>query len=158
MQANPAAFAGAFAGCNIRTQVLAGPGQLVGASPFGAAIGRFAWADLTTGTVANARTAADQRIGFVLAQRGTWQRIYHDATAKAWFIRPGLEVTLAAGGEFWCHFAGGAQAGQRVYASPTDGTATVVPSVGYEATPWVVQIGCDPGSLAVISTYRGPNT
>lgn len=124
----------------------------------GAAIGRFAWADLTAGTVANARTAATQRVGFVLAQRGTWQRIYHDPVAKAWFIRPGMEVTLAAGGEFWCQFPGGAQAGQRVYANTTDGTASVVPSMGYEATPWVVQISCDPGSLAVISTYRGPST
>lgn len=131
---NAVAFSGAFQ---------AAPGDLI--------VGRFGWADLTTGTIANTRTNAAQRLGFVLMQRGTWQRVYFDK--GTWHLRAGYAVTLEARGDFWAKFAGGAIPGNPVYASLVDGSAISGYAAGAELTPWTVSTFCGANGLSIISTW-----
>ncbi len=144
---------GAFASPNPRTQTLAGMGALVAASD-GLSVGRFGWADISTGSAANARTNAEQRLGFVLPVIGTWQRVYTERGQR--FIRPGLAVTLCNKGDFWAKFAGGAVRGQRVYANLLDGSAISGYDADAELTGWSVVTSCAPGQLAIISTWSYP--
>jgi hypothetical protein len=144
---------GSFASCNSRLQIVAGESALVAGDGPGVAQGRFGWADLVTGKVTNAQTDAAQRLGLVLPQSGTWQKVYWDSATKAWWIRPGLPVTLAAQGDFFMRFEGGAIRGQPVYANPLDGTALSGATLGAVLTPWTVVTSADPGCNAIISTW-----
>lgn len=133
--------------------VVAGAGGLV-AGTGGIAQGRFGWADLTTGLVTNARTAAAQARGLVMPQMGGWSKIYTDPAAPSVLrIRQGLALTLAAGGNFWVRFPGGAFVGESCYADIVDGHAVSGYAVGAELTPWRVVSSANPGELAKISTY-----
>ncbi len=146
---------GAFASCNPRAVILAGVASFRAADPDGLAVGVFGWADFDTGMAANTRTAAAQRLGFVLpawgmsAIRRTWTRTY---------VRPGYQITLMAGGDFWARFEGGAQIGAQVYASLVDGAAVSGYAADAEATPWYVATDAAPGELAIISTWSKPPT
>lgn len=161
----PRPVEGAFASYNPRFQILAGAGALVG-EPNGVAIGRFGWADLTSGLVYSARQAATDRLGFVY--RPTldnqfwptfdWRRTYWDRARCAWISRGGFELTLARRGDFWAKFAGGAYVGQAVYGKLLDGTCMAMPRNtgpvdGYDQTPWFVVSEAAPGCLAKISTW-----
>lgn len=160
MSYQPQAVAGGFASCNPRLQVLAGMDALTGGDPKGVAVGIFGWANVATGRALNVRTASTDRLGFVLppswqgAQPANgWLYAYRDEDTGLWMIRPGLPVTLAARGDFWTRFPGGATRGVSVYANPVDGT----PISGYaddaELTPWNVVTSAAPGQLAIISTW-----
>lgn len=131
--------------------MVAGAGAFVAAQG-GTIMGRFGWADPAANTVANARTSAAQLLGLVLPQCGKgWTWVYSDA--GRWFIRQGLPVTLATGGNFWLRFAGGAYIGERVYADLLDGHAISGEAVGAEPTPWLVCSNAIPGGLAKASPY-----
>jgi len=145
------AIEGSFASENPRAQTLAGVGALVASEPDGIEVCAFGWADLDTGRASNERTNARQQIGFVIPVCGTWQRVYVNL-GKRW-IRPGLETTLMSRGDFWVRFADGAIRGQNVYANPLDGAPISGYAVGAELTPWFVITSCEPGKLAVISTW-----
>ncbi len=69
------------------------------------------------------------------------------------FLRPGLAATLCVRGDFWAQFAGGAIKGQPVYADLLDGAAVSGYAAGAELTPWSIVTSCDPGGLAIISTW-----
>jgi hypothetical protein len=129
--------------------MVAGPGGLV-AGTGGLIMGRFGFADVAAGTVANTRTDAGQRLGLVQPQGGGFTRIFR--SAGLWYIRQGLSVTLFTGGNFWVRFAGGAYAGEPVYADQTDGHAISGVSGGAEQTPWTVAANAGPGCLGMIST------
>lgn len=161
------AFEGAFASrVNPRTQILAGPDALVAAvgsllpSPGGLIVGRFGFSDQATGRVSNARQAASDRLGFVIANPtpgvpNTWQRTY---TARlngqnVRVLRPGLGVTVCNRGDFWGRFSGGASPGMAVYASPLDGSLIAGYVDGAELTPWSVITTVQPGALGIISTW-----
>jgi len=145
-------FEGVFASNNPRIPLCAGAGALVCATG-DLAVSRFGWADLAAGTVANTRTNAAQRLGWVFPQVGTWQRIYFDKVAKAWKLRAGLPVTVFVQGDFWVRFPGGAVVGNPVYALSVDGTPVSGYTAAGELTPWTVVAGCAPGELAIISTW-----
>lgn len=124
--------------------------------------GRFGWGNVPAGTVNNTRLSASDQIGVVLplrAQSGamvigwgwTWQ--FYDPTVRAFRIRQGLNVTLMAEGNFWLRFAGGAYAGEPVYASLVDGSAISGETSDAELTPWIVCSNANPGQLATVSTY-----
>lgn len=110
--------AGDFAGANPRICMVAGEHELV-TDTGGVNIGRFAWAANATGLVRNAWRAAC-RLGFVhREQQGlitTW------LTESGYNIPEGLPITLHIQGDFLASFAGGATAGQNVYAKYIDGT------------------------------------
>lgn len=150
-------YEGAFASPNPRASVLAGTGQLRAADPDGLAVGRFGWADKSTGRAANERTNARQQLGFVLPVIAGWQRIY--PLRGQIYIRPGLEVTLMAKGDFWARFPAGALSGDRVYASLIDGTVLsgqpADPDTA-EPTSWYVVTSCAAGQLSIISTWSYP--
>jgi hypothetical protein len=173
MRALTPAVEGARATANPLASMLAGAGALT-AGPTGVIVGRFGFAEPATGQVSSARTTLTQRLGFVLPQWGTWQKLYCEN--GTWILRQGLMVTLASKGDFWCRFAGGAYPGQQVLASMLDGSATVTPSdwtadsaivtadsavytadgLATEATPWTVVTPACPGSLAIISSWQPP--
>jgi hypothetical protein len=144
-------YEGAFAGNNPRTTTLAGAGALRAAEPDGLAVGRFGWADRSTGRAANERTNPEQLLGFVLPTIGGGQKVYVELGLV--YVRPGLEVTLCSRGDFYARFAAGAIAGQPVYASVIDGSVICGQAPNAELTPWSVVTNCGPGELAIISTW-----
>lgn len=162
---NASAVEGAFASYNPRFQILAGPGALVG-EPNGVSIGRFGWADLTTGLAYSARQSSSNVLGFVYRPSldnqywpaYDWRRTYWDRTRRAWVSRGGFEITMARRGDFWARFQGGAYVGQAVYANVLDGSLQAFNrgsgSVsGYDQTPWQVVRECAPGELSIISSW-----
>lgn len=163
------AFEGGFATRNPFASVIANAGALT-AGPNGVTIGRFGYQEPATGQVSSTRSTLTQKVGFVLPQWGTWNKIY--SQEGTWILREGLMVTLAAKGDFWCRFMGGAFPGEPVYASWVDGSALTVPIVwtadelaltadsiftadgaASELTQWVVASFAPPGGLAVITPY-----
>lgn len=139
---------GAFASRNPRATLLAGF-DCFKAAEDGLAVARFAWADRNTGFAANTRTAPDQLLGFVLPlANGYMLRVYRGQH----YARPGVGVTLMKSADVWARFAGGASAGQQVYASLIDGAAISGQADDSEATPWFVVTDTAPGGLAIIST------
>jgi hypothetical protein len=140
--------------------VLAGAGALR-APPGGTIQGRFGWANPATGLVSNTRLTAQDQIGIVKPYRSssgadvvgfgwTWQ--FFDPLVRAFRVRQGLNVNLIAAGPFWLRFAGGAYAGEPVYASLSDGSAVSGSAADCEQTPWIVSSNSEPGNLAIVST------
>jgi hypothetical protein len=139
----------------------AGAGAFV--APVGGTIqGRFGWGNTSTHTVANTRVTASDQLGIVLPLRvqagamvigGGWTWQFYDPAVRAFRIRQGLNVTLMAEGNFWLRFAGGAYAGEPVYASLVDGSAISGETSDAEPTPWTVCSNAGPGELAMVSTY-----
>lgn len=151
---------------------LAGPGGFR-AGPGGLLQGRFGWGALD-GTVTNTPVGDPTQlvlgvviplasvnganggvIGGPLALGGpqamwTWQ--VWDRVAKAWRMREGIVATLMPTGNFWLRFQGGANYGDTVYASATDGSAISGALDGAVATNFKVCSNCSPGSLARVSS------
>lgn len=142
---------GSFASRNPRATVLAGSSLFRAADPDGLAIGVFGWADPATGYASNNRPNDQTLLGFVLPNYGGWQRMRVTPTRR--YIRPGIEVTLCSGGDFWTRFPYGAYPGQPVYASLVDGMPIAGYSDGAQLTPWAVVSLAAPGELAIISTW-----
>lgn len=140
---------GAFASQNPRATLLAGSLSFR-AGDDGLAVARFGWADVDTHLAANSRTNPTQLLGFVapVVAGNSAVRV----TRGVRYIRPGVGVTLMAGGDFWARFPGGATFGQRVYASLVDGSAISGEAADSEPTPWYVVTDTMPGGLAIIST------
>jgi hypothetical protein len=140
--------------------VLAAPGAWRSAPP-GTIAGRFGWGNPATGLVSNTRQTPEDALGIVTPYRSrsgadvigfgwTWQ--YFDPAVAAFRIRQGLGVNLIGAGPFWVRFAGGAYAGEPVYASLIDGSAVSGSAANCESTPWIVSSNGAPGNLAIIST------
>jgi hypothetical protein len=176
------AFEGAFASPplfqNLETRypqvsALAGPGAWVSNTP-GTIQGRFGWGNPASGIVNNTRIDATDQIGIVLPLRcingsnggvvggpmalagpqasWTWQWVDRSVFPPVLRVRTGLVVTLMGAGNFWLRFAGGALAGQTVYASLLDGSAISGVSSDSEETPWMICSNASPGGLAIVST------
>lgn len=146
------AAAGAFASRNPRSVLLAGGGSFVAAQPDGVFMARFAWANVATGQAASMPTAADNLLGFVQPYPGYWRTLVRDGQ----IVRPGYPVTLFGSGDFYARFTAGAEGGARVYASALDGAPISGEADDAEITPWRVAVGCNPGELAIISTWSIP--
>lgn len=170
------AFASRVLGQNLETlvpfsSIVAGNGSWR-AAPGGLLQGRFGFGDPTTGLVWNAPTADIYALGVVVplqstnnanggvvggparfggpSARWTWQTF--DKIAKSWRLREGIVTTLADNGNFFLRFAGGANYGDTVYASLTDGSAISGSSVGAVPTAFKVVQNGGPGRLAVVSS------
>lgn len=156
----PQAYEGAFASLPLQNNlervfpsVLCGQGGFVSSTP-GTIQGRFGWGNVDTREVANTRLDATDTLGVVIPLErygASWQ--FYDRLVRGYRIRPGLNMTLMAQGNFWLRFAGGASAGNPVYASLVDGTAISGETDGAELTPWFVCSNANPGALAMVSTY-----
>lgn len=120
----------------------------------GIAAGRFGWANPATDIVLNARTTAQDQLGVVIPRRVNWEAAYWSQGSR--WLRTGFGVTVISRGAFWLRFPAGAFRGDPVYASLIDGSAvsgTGTPDT--ELTKFFVTFGCDPGSLAQVSSYAG---
>jgi hypothetical protein len=142
-------FPGAFASRNPRSVVLAGGGFFV-AGPEGLHMAHFGWANPETGLAESSPNGG--LLGFVQPVVGSWRRLSVDGL----LIRPGYNVTLFAGGDFYARFAEGASPLQPVYASTLDGAAISGEADAAELTPWYTASECAPGGLAIISTWSKP--
>lgn len=156
LAASPA-VEGAFAlgEYNIASSLVAGGLAPVRAGETGLAMGRFGWVD-RNGIARNTRTDIDDRLGIVVPQLGLltdWRRVFYSEIMQAWKVREGLPVTLLANGSVWAKFANGARVKQPVYAKLLDGSALSGPNAGAELTPWSVGCDCEPGGLAIITTW-----
>jgi hypothetical protein len=173
------AFASAPIMQNLETRapfksLTAGPGAARASAP-GTIQGRFGWLNSASGLVNNTRTASDDAQGIVIPFRSlngsnggvmggprslagpqaSWTWEFYDPSVTpcgGLRVRPGLAVTMAARGNFWLRFAGGAIPGNQVYASLTDGSAISGAADGAELTPWLVVTLATPGQLAIVST------
>lgn len=129
--------AGDFASVNPRASVLATEGQLV-APAGGLRVGNFAFVNPADGTV-HQNYVSGYQVGFLgRNQQGLITLFLAESTQ---IVPQGFMVTLFAEGEFWARFAGGATAGQAVYADENTGAAvsgsatdTVTASAGYTGT------------------------
>jgi hypothetical protein len=88
----------------------------------GVIVGRFAFADLTTGLVTSAHPGTSNvRVGFV--------HRYHPVIIPGYLgqnysgLYAGQEVDIADGGDFWVRIAAGSAAGPKLFASYVDGSA-----------------------------------
>lgn len=170
------AFASRVLGYNLEVlgpyrSVLAGVGAFR-AGVGGVLQGRFGWGNAPTRAVFNAPQSPQDALGVVLPLRSvnaanggvvggpaafggpvasrswqTWDPVY-----RAWRLRQGIVVTLMDGGNFWLKFAGGANYGNTVYASLTDGSAVSGEIAGAVVTPFKVCSECDAGGLALVSS------
>lgn len=150
---------------------LSGSGSFV-AGPGGVLQGRFGFADPSTGHVLNSQTTPADAFGVVIPlqsvnaanggvvggpqslggpmARWTWQT--WDAVNKAWRLREGLISNLMPAGNFWLKFANGANYGDIVYASITDGTAQSGVTDGCIETVFRVIDNAAPNNLARVSS------
>lgn len=156
---SPPAVEGAFASYNPRFQI----SSSLQAEPNGLALGRFGWADRSTGLAYSARQSPSDQLGWVqpvpiVGIWADWRYRYWDPVRCCFVLRGGMEATLNTRGDFWARFPGGSYVTQTVYANVLDGTALAVdrntgPVDGYEVTPWSVVTEASAGGLAIISTW-----
>lgn len=170
------AFASRVLGQNLETlgpyaSGLSGAGSYT-AGPGGVLQGRFGFADPSTGYVLNSQTTAADAFGVVIPlqsvnaangsvvggpaalggpwARWTWQT--WDAMNKAWRLREGLIANLMPSGNFWLKFPNGANYGDIVYASITDGTAQSGATADAVETLFRVIDNAEPYNLARVSS------
>lgn len=170
------AFASPVLGQNLETLApyasgLSGAGSFV-AGPGGVLQGRFGYADPSTGQVLNSQTSAADAFGVVVPlqsvnaanggviggpqslggpwARWTWQT--WDPANKAWRLRAGLMANLMPSGNFWLKFPNGANYGDIVYASITDGTAQSGVTADAVETLFRVIDNAQPNNLARVSS------
>jgi hypothetical protein len=134
---------GDFASVNVHTSMLM-PGNgdpalasysswKVGAG--GVVVGRFAFANLTTGDVTTAAPAVAanlMRVGFVHRFHPVIISVFLDETAN--LLYQGQEVDICDGGDFWARFPNGGTLGQKVFASTTTGQAIGTAAAGGTVT------------------------
>lgn len=117
----PLAVAGDFASSNPRATVLAYEGQLV-ADTAGVAIGRFAWADYSTGKVNNFRagnTASQIPSGFIHREQ---QALITAFLGEATMLVPqGLMITIYDSGDFFATALTNFTRSQKVFGSVSTG-------------------------------------
>lgn len=171
------AFASRVVGNNLEilgpyASVLAGA-MAFRAGPGGLLQGRFGWGNPNTGFVLNTPTTTQDVLGVVIPlqsinganggviggpaalggrqARWTWQ--VWDRVARAWRLREGLVANLMGSGNFFLKFASGANYGDTVYASVTDGTAISGAGVaGSLVTPFKVCADGGPNCLVPVSS------
>lgn len=117
----PPAVAGDFASANPRASVIGGGQFGYTAAANGLIVGVFSWSNPATGIASN-YYQANSFLGFV--RRGMNALITAFLGFEATACVPGTMVTSFDQGEFWGLFAGGATAGQKVYADPLYGILT----------------------------------
>jgi hypothetical protein len=89
----------------------------------GVTVGRFAFADTTSGLVTTAHPGTTTvRAGFVHRYQPVVINGYLGQTGSTMY--PGQEVDIVDGGDLWARFPTGGTLGQKVFVSYADGTAT----------------------------------
>ena len=149
------AIEGDFANGNPRSVMPAGLGGLVAGS-VGVICGRFAFVDVETGVVSNAKPGGGDhyRVGFVTIHQMALNPIFEGQSNL--LVAPGREISLHVDADVWARFAAGATPGQKAFASTTDGTLTSAAAgatvAGSVETQWYVVSVAAANELAKIST------
>ncbi len=143
------AVPGDFATTNPRATCIAGPGALV-AGVGGLTVGRFAWIDPATQTLAT-NAGAGQPNGFVGNHHNALITTYLAETSMV--IPAGFEVALWAYGDFWMKNDSSSQTtpGEKVFASQTTGQATQVAAAGTTPTAGASVTGAVAASTASVT-------
>lgn len=139
-------YEGAFASRNPYASI----GSARAAGPVDLAMGRFGWVNEDTGEVFNTLVTPGA-LGVIVPRRGLWAVVY--PRLGVWYLRAGKPVTVAATGDFFLRFPGGAYIGNPVYADPATGIAYAFDPGGFVLTKWQVVTNCPPGALAKVSPY-----
>lgn len=117
----PIAVEGDFASAGVYHSVLAGSQKLVAAAG-GLIIGRFAWADPTTGLTGNVKADAGATPVLGFARRGENTAMITGYLQEASMTVPkGFGVTIYDRGDFWAKTTTVATVGQAVFANNTTG-------------------------------------
>lgn len=132
------------------TTVPAGPGELT-AGAAGVTIGIFAWADDSTGVVANGKpNLASTRFGFVGRDQRSVITTY--LAESSFVVNPGMEVTLYDGGAYNIRIpTGGGTIGQKVFAKYADGTIVL----GTAGTPPTTALSVTTANASANITFTG---
>lgn len=114
----------------------------------GVYVGRFAWADMTTGLVYASQ--GDRKIGGFVGRYNQAVVTYGEEASLN--IPEGRGISLYKSGSFWARFPAGATAGQVVVADPASGILSAVDSVsdGQVDTGYIVATTCSANELAKI--------
>lgn len=167
VRSDPApAFEGDWASANPHTSMLT-PGNgdpalatyvawKVGAA--GCIVGRFAFANLSTGEVTSAQPAVAanlQRIGFI--GRDQPVIIQGFLASDGLTLYAGQEVDIMDGGDVWVRFPNGGTIGQKVFAATANGSAIGTAATGGTVTNgvetrWFLDSPVAAGELGKIST------
>lgn len=167
VRSDPApAFEGDWASANPHTSMLT-PGNgdpalatyvawKVGAG--GAFVGRFGFANLSTGEVTSAAPAVAanlMRVGFIGRDQPVIIQGYLAGDALAMY--QGQEIDIMDGGDVWARFPNGGTVGQKVFASTTTGLAVGTAATGGTVTGavetrWFLDSPVANGDLGKIST------
>lgn len=158
----PVAVAGDFASANARMSALAGEGALV-ADVLGVSIGRFAWKDAATQSLAR-NYGTGIPTGFVHREL--------QASITTWLgesgvlIPAGFPVTLLNEGDFWARIANAATDGQKAFADIATGEviagnagAAIAAFAGTGSIAGTVLTisAVGSGALAIGQNITGPN-
>lgn len=105
--------------------------------------------------VTNVAPAADSKaIGFI---QNLAQAIIDYGQSASMLIRGGVEISPKVGGDFWVKSSTVATAGQKVFASITNGSIATGAAgetiSGYVETDWFVSQGAAVGDLVIISSW-----
>lgn len=149
----PIGIEGDFASTNPYHSLLNASGGQYKASPDGVVVATFAWVDDTTGLATNVKGALT-RGGFV--KRANTSTVLVPGQEFSLTIRPGYEVELFDGGDFFARFEAGATAGQSVFASDTTGELVAGDGdtlAGHTLTPFSVVNTVTAGELAKITGW-----
>lgn len=119
----PPGVAGDFAGANRRASLVDGSWEYV-ASPGGLIVGTIGWANPATSQITSYYTAPAASCFIHRESRGLITEFLGIATMQ---VLGGARPIGYAQGEFWGLFAGGATAGQKVYANAVTGALTAAP-------------------------------
>ena len=126
--------------------------------PAGAIVGRFGFANLTTGQVTNAAPAVAanlQRIGFIHRDQPAIIQPFLGAAGLQLYA--GQEIDIIDSGDVWTRFPNGGTVGQKVFASTTTGEAVGTAAAGgtiagAQETRWFLDSAVANGELGKIST------
>lgn len=142
----PRGVAGDFASTNPRHSILAGEAALRTAEPI--TVGGFAFADLTTGLVADNFTAGTV-IGFVHRNN---QAVVALGQAASMMIPQGKEIALFSSGDFYCVAPAAVSAGDAVYALDATGAVSAV-ATNSQATNFKFAESAVSGALVKITRF-----
>lgn len=149
----PVGVEGDFASTNPYHSLLNASGGFYKAASAGVIVGRWAWVDDATGLATNVQGSLT-RGGFV--RRANTATVLAPTQEYSMTIRGGFEVSLFDGGDFYARFAAGANSGDNVFASVTDGTLVAnsgTTLTGYVLTPFKVANTVAAGELAKITGW-----
>jgi hypothetical protein len=151
----PVGIEGTFASTNPYHALLsADEAQYKAVATTGVKAGLWAWVDPVAGTATNVKGSLT--LGGVVLRENT-ATVLSPTESYSMTIRPGFEVNLYDGGDFWVRFPAGATIGQNVFAADATGifaSASATTLANHTLTPFKVASTAGNGELAKITSAK----